>query len=73
MPSEVRIIGLQGVPDIASGADLPLVISEAAQSQGFPFASGDILVVTQKIVSKAEGALRVAPDDDAYRAIVAEE
>jgi coenzyme F420-0:L-glutamate ligase/coenzyme F420-1:gamma-L-glutamate ligase len=57
MPSEVRIIGLQGVPDIASGADLPLVISEAAQSQGFPFASGDILVVTQKIVSKAEGQL----------------
>jgi coenzyme F420-0:L-glutamate ligase/coenzyme F420-1:gamma-L-glutamate ligase len=57
MPSEVRIIGLHGLPDITPGIDLAQVITEVAQAQGFTFASGDILVVTQKIVSKAEGQL----------------
>jgi coenzyme F420-0:L-glutamate ligase / coenzyme F420-1:gamma-L-glutamate ligase len=57
MPSEVRIIGLHGLPDITPGIDLAQVIPEVAQAQGFTFTSGDILVVTQKIVSKAEGQL----------------
>lgn len=57
MASEVRIIGLHGLPDIVAGTDLAQVITEAAQAQGLSFASGDILVVTQKIVSKAEGQL----------------
>jgi coenzyme F420-0:L-glutamate ligase/coenzyme F420-1:gamma-L-glutamate ligase len=57
MAAEVRIIGLQGIPNIAPGTDLAQVITEAAQTQGLSFASGDIVVVTQKIVSKAEGQL----------------
>jgi coenzyme F420-0:L-glutamate ligase/coenzyme F420-1:gamma-L-glutamate ligase len=57
MAAEVRIIGLQGLPNIAPGMDLAQVITEAAQTQAFSFASGDIMVVTQKIVSKAEGQL----------------
>jgi coenzyme F420-0:L-glutamate ligase / coenzyme F420-1:gamma-L-glutamate ligase len=57
MASEVRIIGLQGLPNIVPGMDLAQVITEAAQAQGLSFASGDIVVVTQKIVSKAEGQL----------------
>jgi coenzyme F420-0:L-glutamate ligase / coenzyme F420-1:gamma-L-glutamate ligase len=57
MASEVRIIGLQGLPNIVPGIDLAQVISEAAHAQGLSFASGDILVVTQKIISKAEGQL----------------
>jgi coenzyme F420-0:L-glutamate ligase/coenzyme F420-1:gamma-L-glutamate ligase len=57
MAAEVRIIGLQGIPNIAPGMDLAQVIAEAAQTQGLSFASGDIMVVTQKIVSKAEGRL----------------
>jgi coenzyme F420-0:L-glutamate ligase/coenzyme F420-1:gamma-L-glutamate ligase len=57
MSSEVRIIGLHGLPDITPGTDLAQAIAEAAQAQGFTFSSGDILVVTQKIVSKAEGQL----------------
>ena len=57
MASEVRIIGLQGLPDITPRTDLAQVIVEAALAQDLTFVSGDILVVTQKIVSKAEGQL----------------
>ena len=57
MASEVRIIGLQGLPDITPGMDLAQLIVEAALAQDLTFISGDILVVTQKIVSKAEGQL----------------
>jgi coenzyme F420-0:L-glutamate ligase/coenzyme F420-1:gamma-L-glutamate ligase len=57
MAAEVRIIGLQGIPNVAPGMDLAQVIAEAAQTQGLSFADGDIMVVTQKIVSKAEGRL----------------
>jgi coenzyme F420-0:L-glutamate ligase / coenzyme F420-1:gamma-L-glutamate ligase len=57
MASDVRIIGIHGLPDVTPGTDLAQVIAEAAQAQGLTFTSGDILVVTQKIVSKAEGQL----------------
>jgi coenzyme F420-0:L-glutamate ligase/coenzyme F420-1:gamma-L-glutamate ligase len=57
MASEVHIVGLQGLPNVTPGTDLAQVIVEAAQAQGFAFSRGDILVVTQKIVSKAEGQL----------------
>ena len=57
MASEVRIIGLQGLPNITPGMDLAQLIVEAAQVQELTFIGGDILVVTQKIVSKAEGQL----------------
>jgi coenzyme F420-0:L-glutamate ligase / coenzyme F420-1:gamma-L-glutamate ligase len=57
MASEVRIIGLQGLPNITSGMDLAQIIVEGAQDQDLTFTSGDILVVTQKIISKAEGRL----------------
>jgi coenzyme F420-0:L-glutamate ligase/coenzyme F420-1:gamma-L-glutamate ligase len=53
--SDVRLIGLQGLPAVAPGTDLAKVIVEAASAQGLTLANGDILVVTQKIVSKAEG------------------
>ena len=57
MTSEVCIIGLKGLADITPGVDLGAMIVEAAQAQGLSFSGGDILVVTQKIVSKAEGQL----------------
>jgi coenzyme F420-0:L-glutamate ligase/coenzyme F420-1:gamma-L-glutamate ligase len=56
-PSEVRIIGLPGLPVIVPGADLAALICDAAEKAGMTFEPGDVLVVTQKIVSKAEGDL----------------
>ncbi len=54
---EFRVIGVTGVPEIQVGDDLPGIILAAAEGQGTPFEDGDIVIVTQKIVSKAEGAL----------------
>ncbi len=56
-PSQVRIIGLPGLPVIVPGTDLAALICEAAGNAGLTFEPDDVLVVTQKIVSKAEGDL----------------
>ncbi len=55
--SEVRIIGITGIGEVRPGDDLASHILGAAQRQGIAFADGDVLVVTQKIVSKAEGRI----------------
>ena len=54
---EFRVIGVTGVPEVRVGDDLPGIIVAAAEGQGTPVEDGDIIVVTQKVVSKAEGAL----------------
>ena len=55
MPPEIRAFGIEGMPEIKSGDDLALQIIEAVRLQGTTIESRDILVVTQKIISKAEG------------------
>lgn len=55
MNTELRIIPVSGIGEIPKGTDLGLVIYEALKAQQLALQQGDILVVTQKIVSKAEG------------------
>ncbi|HEY7833533.1 MAG TPA: coenzyme F420-0:L-glutamate ligase [Ktedonobacterales bacterium] len=55
--SEVRIIGLRGVPEIAPGADLAALVLGAAAASDLALADGDIVIATHKAVSKAEGRL----------------
>ena len=62
MPPEIRAIGIGGLPEIGVGDDLAALIMDAAAAQGTPVADGDVVVVTQKVVSKAEG--RVMTIDD---------
>lgn len=59
---EVRIIGLPGLPIVTPGTDLTALIHEAASAVEITLQAGDILVVTQKIVSKAEGCLVALKD-----------
>jgi len=54
---QFQVIGLVGLPEVRPGDDLPSLIVEAARAQGTGIRDRDILVVTQKIVSKAEGRL----------------
>jgi len=60
--SELRIIGLPGIPIVTPGMDLAALIQQAATAASLPLQAGDILVVTQKVVSKAEGHLIVLQD-----------
>jgi coenzyme F420-0:L-glutamate ligase/coenzyme F420-1:gamma-L-glutamate ligase len=46
---------IPGLPDIREGDDLPELIVKAARNAGTRFASGDVIVIAQKIVSKSEG------------------
>jgi coenzyme F420-0:L-glutamate ligase / coenzyme F420-1:gamma-L-glutamate ligase len=57
MPSHVSIIGLDGIPDVRPGDDLAALILGAIAQSGEALRDGDLLVVTHKIVSKAEGQL----------------
>ena len=55
MPPEVRVIGIEGMPEMNTGDDLAGFMIDAADRQGSPIQEGDVLVVTQKVVSKVEG------------------
>src|SRR5205807_2148398 len=54
MSAEIRIIPIKGIGEISPGADLGKCIYQALLNQDLTLEQGDILVVTQKIVSKAE-------------------
>jgi coenzyme F420-0:L-glutamate ligase/coenzyme F420-1:gamma-L-glutamate ligase len=57
MALQVQVIGIAGMPEVRPGDDLAALILEATRGQGVEIEDGDVLVVTQKIVSKAEGRL----------------
>jgi len=67
--SALTIQTIPGLPIIAQGDDLARLIADAARAAGVTFQDHDILVITSKIVSKAEGRrvdLRsVTPSDEA--------
>jgi coenzyme F420-0:L-glutamate ligase/coenzyme F420-1:gamma-L-glutamate ligase len=54
---EVRLLALSGVPLVQAGDDLGDIILHAVAQAGEALAAGDVLVIAQKIVSKAEGRL----------------
>ena len=57
MTPRYEIIGLEGIAEVRPGDDVGRLIVEAAARQATPLRAGDVLVVGQKIVSKAEGRL----------------
>ena len=62
--SRLEVFGIEGIGEVARGADLAAMIADAASAADTPLADGDALVVTQKVVSKAEGAMaEVDPED----------
>lgn len=54
MTGEVRVVPLRGIPELEEGDDLAALLVEAARRAG-GFEPGDVVVVAQKAVSKAEG------------------
>ncbi len=68
-PREISIWPLAGLPEIKPGDDLSLLIARAMAGAGLRPRTGDILVVTSKIVAKAQNRFvalaDIAPGDRA--------
>ena len=56
----VEVIPVHGIPEVRPGDDLALLLLEGLESSSLVLQRGDVLVVTQKAVSKSEG--RVVPE-----------
>ena len=66
--TEIRIIAVEGVPEIVAGDDVALLLVDSLGEDVLQ--DGDVLVVTQKVISKAEG--RSVPAETKAAAIAAE-
>jgi coenzyme F420-0:L-glutamate ligase/coenzyme F420-1:gamma-L-glutamate ligase len=62
--SAVSIYPVSGLPEIVNGASLPDLIMDGVERLGMSLEAGDVVVITQKVVSKAEG--RVVPLDQVH-------
>jgi coenzyme F420-0:L-glutamate ligase/coenzyme F420-1:gamma-L-glutamate ligase len=56
LTAELRVFALEGIPEVEEGDDLAGLLADAAERAG-GLADGDVVVVAQKVVSKAEGRI----------------
>lgn len=54
---KIELIGLSSIPEVRAGDDVGRLIYEALQREGVGIRDGDIIVITHKIVSKANGLI----------------
>jgi coenzyme F420-0:L-glutamate ligase/coenzyme F420-1:gamma-L-glutamate ligase len=70
-PASIRIIPLRGAPEAQAGTDIATMALTATSANGVRLQDGDVLVVTQKVISKAEDLLvdlkTIEPSDIALR------
>jgi len=57
VPTDLRVFAVPGIPDVVTGADVGTLVAVAAGRAGMAIETGDVVVIAQKIVSKAEGAV----------------
>ena len=60
----IELIALDGIPEISPGDDLAALIADACRAADLRLTDDDVLAVTQKVVSKAEGRLVALADAD---------
>lgn len=72
MSADLEVFAIRGIGEIVPGSDLGAVIATAIADQLAGLEDGDVVVVTHKIVSKAEGRL-ARPPDGAVASIVESE
>jgi coenzyme F420-0:L-glutamate ligase/coenzyme F420-1:gamma-L-glutamate ligase len=63
----IEIFPVRGIPEVTPGDDLTALILEGLGASGIALLDHDVVVVTHKVVSKAEGRIEAVPDDRAYR------
>lgn len=61
---EIRLVPLRGISEVREGDRLGEMIVAAAEAAGFAFADADVVVVAQKVVSKAEGRVVILSEVD---------
>ena len=68
---QLTLVAVPGIPEVRPGADLPDLIVAALRRADLAPAAGDVLVIAQKVVSKAEGHIvdlaTVTPGAEAER------
>jgi len=57
MPPRYEVIGIEGIGEVQPGDDIARLVLDAAARQHTPVTGGDVLVLSQKVVSKTEGRL----------------
>jgi coenzyme F420-0:L-glutamate ligase / coenzyme F420-1:gamma-L-glutamate ligase len=71
MPQPVKFVAIEGLPEVEPGADLAALLSETLEARAVAPRPRDVLIVAQKIVSKAEGRFvelgSVIPSQEATR------
>jgi coenzyme F420-0:L-glutamate ligase/coenzyme F420-1:gamma-L-glutamate ligase len=72
-PGSITVIPVPGIPEVHAGDDVATAIHSAAIDAGIGFDARDVIVVTHKVVSKAEGRLVPLSDDASYRQVVMDE
>jgi coenzyme F420-0:L-glutamate ligase/coenzyme F420-1:gamma-L-glutamate ligase len=69
--SPATLVAVPGIPDVRPGMSLPVLVVRALKAAALRPTRGDVLVVAQKVVSKAEGSVvdlgDVTPSDEARR------
>ena len=68
-PRRIEIVALAELPEVGEGERIGGLVAQAAERAGQRLGAGDVVIVSQKIVSKAEGRIRelaaVEPGDEA--------
>ncbi|HET7340523.1 MAG TPA: coenzyme F420-0:L-glutamate ligase [Methylomirabilota bacterium] len=57
MPPRYEVIGIEGIGEVRPGDDVARLVLDAAARQRTPVAAGDVVVLSQKILSKSENRL----------------
>jgi coenzyme F420-0:L-glutamate ligase/coenzyme F420-1:gamma-L-glutamate ligase len=57
VPPRYEVIGIEGIGEVRPGDDVVRLVLAAAARQHTPVVGGDVLVLSQKIISKSEGRL----------------
>lgn len=71
--TELRIFPITGIPEVKPGDDLAGFVCAAIADQNEALISGDIVVITHKVVSKQEGRIASIPSEAVYRKLVEDE
>ena len=69
MTAELRVVPVPGLPEVRPGDDLAGMVAAACEA-AIGLHDGDVVVVTQKVVSKAEGRLVDIDSETGHRPIV---